>query len=255
MKAKVWVLLLLTLAVVVAVFFIPPIPQPAAYHQFADARTLWDIPNALNVLSNLPFLLVGMWGLLVVRRANFTDSRERLPYGVLFAGVAVTAFGSAYYHWAPDNDRLVWDRLPITFGFMGLFAGMVSERVSLRAGRTLLWPLVAAGVASVFYWHWTETQGAGDLRPYLLVQFYPLLAIPFLMAVFRPRYSAGHYMIFAVLLYVAAKVFEILDGPVFAALHQVSGHTLKHLIAAGASACLVQMVALRDPLLVSAEPR
>ena len=255
MTAKVWGFLLLTFVAVVATLLVPPVPQPAAYHHMADARTFRGIPNALNVLSNLPFLLVGIWGLLVVRRANFTDSRERLPYAVLFAGVAVTAFGSACYHWAPDNDRLVWDRLPITFGFMGFFAATLSERVGLRAGRALLWPLVAAGVASVLYWHWTEVQGAGDLRPYLLVQLYPLLAIPFLMGLFRPRYSAGHYLIFAILLYVGAKVFEAQDGPVFVALRQVSGHTLKHLFAAAASACLVRMVAVREPLPVLTEPR
>jgi hypothetical protein len=246
--AKLWAFLLLTLLAVVTVLFLPPIPQPATYHHFADARTLWGIPNALNVLSNLPFLLAGIWGLLVEARANFLDSRERMPYGVLFAGVALTAFGSAWYHLAPDNDRLVWDRLPITVGFMGFFAAVISERLSLRAGRALLWPLVAAGIASVFYWRWTEMQGSGDLRWYLLVQLYPLLAIPLLMALFSPRYTAGRYVPLAIALYIVAKVFELADGPVLAALHFVSGHTLKHLAAAAASACLVHMVAVRSPI-------
>lgn len=248
MTPKVWAFVLLTFVTVVALLFFPPLPQLADYHHFADARTFWGIPNALNVLSNLPFLLIGIWGLLAVRRASFLGSRERMPYGVLFAGVAVTAFGSAYYHLAPDNDRLVWDRLPITLGFMGFFAAVISERVSLRAGRALLWPLVAVGVASVAYWHWTELQGAGDLRWYLLVQLYPLLAIPLLMAWFAPHYTAGRYIILAIALYVVAKGLELADVPVFAALHQVSGHTLKHLAAAGASACLVRMVAVRSPV-------
>jgi len=248
MTAKAWAFLLLTLLAVVAVLFLPPVPQPAGYHHFADARTLWGIPNALNVLSNIPFLLLGIWGLRALGRANFSDSRERMSYGVLFAGVALTAFGSAYYHWMPNNDRLVWDRLPITVGFMGIFAAMISERVSLRPGRALLWPLVALGVASVAYWHWTELQGAGDLRWYLLVQLYPLLAIPLLMAAFVPRYTAGRYVLLAIALYVVAKGFELADAPVFATLHYISGHTLKHLAAAGASACLVQMVAVRSPI-------
>lgn len=248
MTTKARAFVLLTVIAVVAVLFLPPISQPQDYHHFADARTFWGIPNALNVLSNLPFLLVGIWGLLAVGRANFSDSRERMPYGVLFAGVALTAFGSAYYHLSPNNDRLVWDRLPITFGFMGFFAAVISERISLRAGRALLWPLVAMGVASVFYWHWTEQQGVGDLRWYLLVQIYPLLAIPLLMAWLPPRYTAGRYILLAIALYVAAKVFELADAPVFAVLHYLSGHTLKHLAAAGASACLVRMVAARSPI-------
>lgn len=248
MTAKVRAFLLLTFITVMALLFLPPVPQPAAYHQFADARTFWGIPNALNVLSNLPFLLIGIWGLLTVGRANFIGARERMPYAVLFAGVALTAFGSAYYHWMPNNDRLVWDRLPITVGFMGFFAAVISERVSLRAGRALLWPLVVVGVASVFYWHWTELQGAGDLRWYLLVQLYPLLAIPFLMALFPPRYTAGWYILLGIALYVVAKGLEVADAPVFATLHDISGHTLKHLAAAGASACLVWMVNVRSPV-------
>lgn len=248
MTAKVGAFLLLTLLAVVTTLFLPPIPQPTNYHHFADARTFWGVPNALNVLSNIPFLLVGIWGLLVVGRANFLSSSEQIFYWVLFAGVALTAFGSAWYHWTPNNDSLVWDRLPITFGFMGFFAAVISERLSLRAGRALLWPLVAVGVASVFYWHWTEQQGAGDLRWYLLVQIYPILAIPLLMALFPPRYTSGRYIVLAIALYVTAKVFEMADAPVFAALHQVSGHTLKHLAASAASACLVRMVAVRSPV-------
>ena len=42
---------------------LPPIAQDPTYHQFADQRTLLGIPNFWNVVSNLPFVLVGAMGL------------------------------------------------------------------------------------------------------------------------------------------------------------------------------------------------
>jgi hypothetical protein len=35
-------------------------------HPFADARTLWGVPNAMDVLSNLPLALAGAVGLWVM---------------------------------------------------------------------------------------------------------------------------------------------------------------------------------------------
>ena len=168
-----------------AVFCLPPIPQDQNYHAFADGRTMLGVPNFLNVVSILPFLVVGVLGLKLLL---FTDAghpagsvweeAERRPLLVFFAGVSLTAFGSAYYHLAPDNDRLVWDRLPMTIAFMGFFASMIGDRIGLRAGMWLLWPLVWLGFASVLNWRMGESHDAGDLRLYGFVQFYPLLAIP-----------------------------------------------------------------------------
>jgi len=142
------------------VFCIPPIPQDQGYHAFADDRTMLGVPNFLNVASNLPFLVVGSLGLGLLLRPGAVgpngpvlERAERGPLLVLFAGVLLTAFGSAYYHLAPDNARLVWDRLPMTVAFMGFFASMIGERVSVRAGAWLLWPLVWLGFVSVFKWY------------------------------------------------------------------------------------------------------
>ena len=142
----------------VATWLLPPIPQPPAYHRFADTRPLGGAANGWAVFSNLPFVLVGLWGLRQVlmapagASAPFVESRERWPYVLFFAGVALTGVGSAYYHWAPDNARLVWDRLPMTIGFMALLAAIVAERVSVTAGIVLLPALLVAGAASVAYW-------------------------------------------------------------------------------------------------------
>jgi hypothetical protein len=236
---------------VAAVLAAPPVAQPLAYHNMADQRSWVGIPNALNVLSNLPFAVVGVLGLAAIfgsnvdRRVPFHDSWERWPYAALFTGVALTTVGSSYYHLAPDNPRLVWDRLPMTLGFMGLLTAVLAERVSLPAARWLFAPLLAIGAASVGYWYWSEVQGVGDLRPYLLVQFGSLLVVVLLLVFYPARYSGGGYLIAGLAAYAAAKGLELADGPIFSLGRIVSGHTLKHLVAAGAVACLVGMLRAR----------
>lgn len=226
----------------------PSIPQPLEYHQFADTRSLLGIPRAVDVLSNLPFAIVGVAGLFVTfgsRGAGFATPWERWPYAILFAGVALTAAGSSYYHLAPDNDRLVWDRLPMAIGFMGLLTAIVAERVSVAAARVLLAPLLLVGCASVLYWHWTELHGAGDLRLYLLVQFGSLIVVVLLLVLYPSRYRGTSYLIAGLAAYAAAKGLESADRPIFNLGHLVSGHTLKHLAAAGGVACIVAMLHVR----------
>ena len=238
--------------VVAVVYAQPPVPQPLAYHNMADQRTLLGIPNALNVLSNLPFALVGALGLMIVFRASgggrspFRHPWERWPFATLFAGVALTSIGSSYYHLAPDNARLVWDRLPMTLGFMGLLAAVLAERINLQVARTFFVPLLVLGAASVGYWYRSESQGAGDLRLYLLVQFGSLLIVVLLLALYRARDEGGGYLIAGLAAYAAAKAFEIADAAIFALGGIVSGHTLKHLVAAGGVGCLVVMKGSRN---------
>ncbi|HJZ77769.1 MAG TPA: hypothetical protein VKE51_38840 [Vicinamibacterales bacterium] len=224
----------------------PRLAQPLGYHRFADTRAFFGVPNALDVLSNAPFAIVGIASLFVVFRVHtFVNPVERWSYVVLFAGVTLTAFGSAYYHLAPDNDRLVWDRLPMAVGFMGLLAAIVAERVSAPAARILLVPLLALGCGSVLYWHWTELHGAGDLRLYLLVQFGSLIVIVLLLCLYRPRYSGTAYLVAGLAAYAAAKGLELADRAIFETGHLVSGHTLKHLAAAAGVACVARMLAVR----------
>jgi hypothetical protein len=242
------------LGAIAAVFAGPAVPQPLTYHTMADQRSWLGIPNAFNVLSNLPFAVVGVLGLAAIfgshvdRRLTFQDSWERWPYAALFTGVALTAVGSSYYHLAPDNARLVWDRLPMTLGFMGLLTAVLAERVSLQVGRWLFAPLLAVGAASVGYWYWSEVQGAGDLRLYGLVQFGSLLAVVLLLIFYPSPYRGGGYLVAGLAAYAAAKGLEFVDGRIFALGGIISGHTLKHLVAAGGVACLVGMLRTRAPL-------
>jgi hypothetical protein len=246
------VLLLAVGGAVIAAAASPPIPQDLAYHRMADERPLLGIPNCLNVLSNVPFAIVGLLGLGVARRrtgdtAAFADPWERWPYMALFGGTALTAAGSAYYHLAPDNARLVWDRLPMAVGFMGLLTAVVAERVSLRAARRFFIPLLVFGAASVLYWYWSELRNAGDLRPYALVQFGSLLVIVLTLVLYPPRYTGTGYLFAGLAAYALAKAFEFADRAVFEAGQIVSGHTLKHLLAAGGLACIVAMLSARGP--------
>lgn len=245
------VLLLVSIVSALIVWSQPPIAQDQAYHAFADARPLAGIPNWQNVLSNVPFVLVGILGLrawLSRFRAGI-GAPERAGWFSLFFGVMLTGFGSAYYHWNPNNSTLVWDRLPMAISFTALFAAIIGERISHHAYRWLLWPLAGIGVASVLYWSATELQGVGDLRLYVMVQFLPLLLIPVMMALYQPRWSHGRLIFAALGLYALAKAAEVYDGEIYAALGDtVSGHALKHLLAATGCWMLVLMYERRQAL-------
>ena len=254
-KAGIWFLVLLTLAVTVAALALPPLPQPPEYHQFADQRTLLGIPNFFNVSSNVAFLLVGGAGVVLILRNDsrhasqpLLDPSVRWPYLVLFAAVALTCVGSAYYHLAPDNARLTWDRLPMSVGFMALLAAMISERIHPKAGMTLLGPLVLVGIASVVYWHWGEAAGTGNLRPYLAVQFISIVTVLLIIFLFPPRYSRGTDILGAIALYALAKGAEFYDGEIFSASQLVGGHALKHLFAALAIFWILRMIWKRGPV-------
>ena len=239
-----------------AMFLWPPIPQAPDYHVMADQRTCLGMANCLNVLSNLPFAIVGILGLIATfarRRSHepALERSERLPYATLFARVIATAVGSSYYHLAPDNARLVWDRLPMTLGFMGLLTAVIAERVDPQAGRRLFWPLIALGAASVLYWYWSELRGSGDLRLYVIVQFGSLIVVTLILATFESRYTDNPYLIAGLVAYGAAKLFELADRPIFALGGIVSGHTLKHLAAAAAIALIARMLHVRQPIAIA----
>jgi hypothetical protein len=254
MKARVWILITAVAIPIVAVFFFPAIPQSEAYHNFADKRMFLGVPNTLDALSNVFFLFVGILGMnySLARqgqsRSAFVESHERWSYLSFFVGVALTAFGSTYYHLHPHDPTLVWDRIPMAIGFMALVAAVVSERLNVKLGVILLAPLVALGIASVLYWHVTQAAGRGDLRPYAIAQFGSLLAILLMLALFPPRYTRGSDFIASLGIYGLAKVLEAADRPIFALGHIVSGHTLKHLVAALSAYWILRMLRLRTPV-------
>jgi hypothetical protein len=234
---------------------VPPIAQPPEYHQFADQRHYFGIPNFFNVVSNLAFLMVGIAGLIFLLSSRapsaynaFIDPRERWPYLILFLSVAMTGVGSAYYHLAPDNDHLTWDRLPIAIAIMALLSATITERVGLEAGLRLLPVLVVAGALSVVHWYWSEQQGAGNLNFYIVVQFYSILLIVLLAIFFPSRYTRGGDFYIVLAWYGVAKLAEIADRQIYDLGHVISGHTAKHVLAAIGVYWILRMLKKRRPL-------
>jgi hypothetical protein len=218
-----------------ALLLVPPIPQSQVYHQFADQRTLLGIPNFWNVVSNLPFVLVGAMGLVRVR--------GDLAAKVFFLGVFLTGFSSSYYHWNPNDHGLFWDRLPMAVAFMAILACAIEERVDARVGRLLLWPLIALGLVSLLVWLRTD-----DLRLYGWVQFFPCLVLPLLFWLFPPKYTGTAYWFIAAGWYVLAKLLEHFDQAIWSAGHLMSGHPLKHVAAACACYAIDRAFETRQPI-------
>lgn len=234
MRPRTIFLIVLSATVIVAVFFIDPIPQDLSYHEFADTRLLLGVPNFWNVVSNFPFLLVGGAGLYYSRSKNRPGVLPELDpaYRVFFVGIFLTGLGSSYYHYAPGNDTLVWDRLPMTIGFMGLTTIIIGEHISLSTAKRLLIPLLFVGAASVAYWAITENSGSGDLRPYVIVQFLPMLLVPLILLMFRSVYDNVNFFWIIIVLYALSKLFEFFDSDVYEIGGLISGHSLKHFVAA-----------------------
>lgn len=254
---RIMVLFVLLGGLILIALWVGRIPQPLDYHNFADDRTMVGIPNALNVLSNLPFVIFGAMGLFYMFRMSDEDSRRafldrwnRLSYWIMFAFVLLTGIGSSYYHANPINSTLYWDRLPLTVVFMAFMAIVIGERIGAKHGARLLGPLIFLGMASVTYWIWSEARELGDMRFYALVQFGGVLMITVLLPLFPSRYTRGMDFYIVLGWYMLAKALEHSDVTIYDFLgKQVSGHTLKHLTAAMATLWLIRM--LKDRRLLS----
>lgn len=227
---------------VISIGQIPPIGQDLGYHHFADAESYLGIPNTGNVLSNIPFLFAGFYGLFFVLREK--ESLKSFYWGALTfsVGIALVGVGSGYYHWAPDNITLVWDRLPMTIGFMGLYAMIVSAFVKPESGVKLLPWLVVAGIVSVAYWVFTEALGQGDLRWYALVQFLPMVLILVILAFFKSEGFNKSKLVGVLIWYGLAKVLEMADLQVLELTNGLSGHSLKHVAAAVACFYVIEWI-------------
>jgi hypothetical protein len=233
-RLKVGLLIAVSATAVLAALMVNPVAQDATYHAFADDRSWIGIRNFWNVASNVLFAIAGAAGLWVIGRTKLVCTLPGLAPAmvVFYSGVLLTAFGSAWYHLNPGNASLFWDRLPMTIAFMGFFAVIIGEQVSLRVARALFFPLLIIGAASVMYWSLTESQGAGDLRLYGLVQFLPMILVPMMLLLFCSSFDRTDFLWGMIAIYVLAKVAESNDWQIYELGIGLSGHSLKHLIAA-----------------------
>jgi hypothetical protein len=221
-----WILILGTaLAAAIIVAIIKPVPQPQSYHDFADQRTILGISHGLDVLSNLPFIATGLLGLYFTAKPKSSlNAAQRWTHATLFAGLALTGIGSGYYHLAPDNQRLIWDRLPMTIAMAGFVGALLVDRFGARVISAL--PLLmAVGIGSVVQWGLSENQGHGDLRWYALYQGMVMIFAAQLLLMFPSLGTSTRAFAIAAIANLAAKVFELLDVPIYQLGGIVSGHT------------------------------
>ncbi len=231
-RLHIYLFIIALVASTIGLWWMGPIPQDPLYHDFADQRSFFGIPNFWNVVSNIPFLLLGAVGIWW----SIRDWRRRkglvvqLIPAVLSFGILTAFGGSAYYHWTPNSLTLVWDRLPMTLMFMPVFAILIYDFIGEKQGNITFWLLVMLGIFSVFYWHYTEAAGRGDLRVYAFVQYFPMLAAILLVLITPQKPVYARYLLIAVGWYVLAKLCEHFDDAIFAKLVFWSGHTIKHLL-------------------------
>jgi hypothetical protein len=239
-------LAVLALGSLAVTLFVKPLPQFPAYHDFADQRTLLGMPHFMDVVSNLPFLVVGFYGLYnVLSRTDlyYPAPEARWTWTFLALAILLTGFGSAYYHWAPSDATLFWDRLPMAIGFSAILGIMLLERVDRRLGRSVWIAILLAGIGSLLYWRWR-----GDLRFYYLLQAWAVLLVPVILALFRAPCTETGPLLKGVASYAVSKLLELLDAPIFSLTRVLSGHTLKHLAAAAGSWFLFVHLIRRRPL-------
>ncbi len=206
-----------------------PLQQSEAYHSFADTRPWLGLPNAADVLSNVPIFLAGVAILAWMRHQP--DRGGRLGPGLLVtgAGLALTGIGSAYFHYAPSDATLVWDRLPLAVVFAGvLLTAWTCAQAVAPPTRFQVALGVLASLGSVVFWVYL-----GSLWPYGILQFGGLAALLYLALGRRLEGGGGWWCV--IVFYTLAKAFEHFDHEIWALTGQVvSGHTLKHLMSAAA---------------------
>ena len=202
---KSWIIPVLAITGIIALLIIGPIPQNQDYHNFADSRSFFGIPNFWDVITNLLFLFVGF--------IFWTYASNHIPSGrfktmalALSLGFVLLCFGSGYYHWRPEDFTLVFDRIPMAIIFMSFFSMFIHDYIGKQQGINAFYILIPLGILSVVYWFMSEIAGNGDLRLYILVQFFPIIAIPLIMILYRSSFNYVREVVLIFLFFILAKV-------------------------------------------------
>ncbi len=228
---------LFLLMIVLFLVLVPQIAQDANYHSFADSRTCLGITHCANVFSNLAFILVAVFSLCFfhINRFKGYDSKNApdpllplkkyLAYTLILVGL-----GSTYYHLNPENQTLVIDRMAMALCFSALITYFICLTQRLTEYGLLLFFLSLFAIYSVAYWHFSELQGQGDLRLYVIVQFGGIIYM--ILNLYKLSDRQKNAFILAIVLYGLAKLSEVYDAEIFLISEMISGHSLKHVLAA-----------------------
>lgn len=218
-------------------FLLNPIPQPLEYHDFADKRIFFTIPNTFDVLSNGSFVTTGIFWLYWVHQRQ-TKINALFPkycswfYNIFFLSVILAGVGSCYYHLHPNHYRLLFDRIPIALTSMAFLSALLNERVLPGKALGLGIMLILLSIGSVVLWYYSEPLHQGDLRFYGWLQALPMLLAPLILWLYPSPYTGSQHLVYALILLIIARLAEISDKPLFDLTHHtISGHSLKHFFA------------------------
>ncbi len=244
-----FIIFLLLLILFWLIYRLPVIAQDPSYHNFSDQKILFGITNFYNVVSNIPFIIIGLIGLysLYIKQSLRILEDIKYQYALLFIGLCLLGPASGYYHLNPNNSGLFLDRLVMSVTILSLFSIIIAEQISSKLSRYFFIPLIITGISCVSYWYQTELSEAGDLRLYIAVQFIPIILSLVILLIYPCRFNRhdGYWWMFVI--YLIAKLCEFFDTEIYQ-LSQfwISGHTLKHLLAALAVWMLVRLFYQRD---------
>jgi hypothetical protein len=242
-KARLAFLIIIAALLCIITFLVPPFPQPVSYHNFADKRGLFGIPNVYDVFSNIPLFIIGIYGIIFLLRyhLNQTSREEKILWVFFFAATVLSAIFSIYYHLEPNDLRLALDRIGLSLLFISFFLLMLIECLGKKIGLLLAPFLFLLGIGSVLYWI-----GSQDLRFYGLVQYGSLILLLPLFLFFPSTLPGKGFLFFALGLYTLGKICELWDEPIYQMLEKtLSGHTLKHLLSSGGALSLIAYLRCR----------
>jgi hypothetical protein len=216
------------LGMVALAFFLPAIAQNPDYHAFADRQIILGIPNGMDTITNLAFVVFGLWGLWQMYTRKHIQGLRALNAGVfVFSfGFVLIGIASAIYHWSPSDETLAIDRFAMSISFAGVIGMLAADRLSERAGVLALVALLCLGPSAVAVWATT-----GNLTPYAVLQFGGIVLV-LVVALLTPATKNGPNFLLLLLIYGLAKIAEAFDHSIYSATSElISGHSLKHLIA------------------------
>nr|VDD34004.1 unnamed protein product [Brassica oleracea] len=245
----------------ILMFFTPKVPLHSfRHHVFADKRNFMGVPNTLNVMTNFPFLIIGVLGFVLCLGGSFFNislKGEIWGWTLFYASVSSLAFGSAYYHLKPDDNRIVWDTLPILIAYSSLFSSFLVERAGERVGLSCLVLLLFISVLSVAYARQVQIEVIicvlvdgrvfNDLRLCLTFQLIPCLAIPVMTVLLPPKYTHSRFWLLATAAHAVSKIEGLADSKIYNFNgYTISGHSLGHLCSALAMLLLTVMLLYRS---------